>query len=191
MYRAIEGYEGLYAVDEKGNVWCHKKTIPVGKNGLVVERGGHVLRPMLNSKRTAHQRVILTKDGKRRQHQVHRLVAQAFIPNPDNLPFVNHKDCDPTNNHVSNLEWCTAKQNSIHAYQKGRWTPPNQAGSKNANSKLTEANVVQIRAMYTEVKNCSEIARRFKVNPKTINMIINGKRWNAATTLENEHGIIV
>ena len=188
MYRDIEGYEGLYAVDEKGNVWSYEKISPFGINGGVVKRGGYILKTS-RTKRTTHQRVTLIKSGKRKQHFVHRLVALAFIPNPDNLPFVNHKDCDPTNNHVSNLEWCTAKQNSIHAYQKGRWTPPNQAGGKNANSKLTEANVVEIRAMYTEVKNCSEIARRFKVNPKTINMIINGKRWNAATTLEQKHGI--
>lgn len=178
MYREIKGYEGLYAVSEQGNVWCHKKNVAVGKNGGVVERGGHVLKTMSNSKRTKHQRVILTKDGKRSQHQVHRLVAQAFIPNPQNLPLVNHKDCDPTHNHADNLEWCTAQQNSIHAYQNGRWTPPNQAGSKNSNSKLTENDVLQIKALFIEVKNCAEIARRFNVNPKTINQIVNGKRWS-------------
>lgn len=190
MYKDIEGYEGLYAVNKKGDVWSYEKILPIGVNGGVVKRGGSILKAN-RTKRTAHQKVWLYKDGKRTQHQVHRLVALAFIPNPDGLLFVNHKDCDPTNNHVENLEWCSAKQNSIHAYQNGRWTPPNQAGSKNANSKLVEADIVEIKVMYAEVKNCSEIARRFKVNPKTINMIINGKRWNAATTMENEHGIIV
>jgi len=190
MYKDIKEYEGLYAVDENGDIWSYEKTSPIGNKGAVVKRGGHLLKTN-RTKRTAHKRVLLTKNGKRKQHLVHRLVSQAFIPNPENLPFINHKDCDPTNNHVDNLEWCTAKQNSIHAYQNGRWTPPNQAGSKNANSKLTEADVVEIRAIYAEVKNCSEIARRFKVNPKTINMIINGKRWNAATNMEKRHGITI
>lgn len=190
MYRDIKGYEQLYAVDENGNVLCHKKIVPVGKNGGMTIRGGHILKTMLNSKKTQHQRVILTKNGKRKQHQVHRLVAIAFIPNPDKLPFVNHKDCNPTNNHASNLEWCTAKQNSKHAYEMGRWIPPNQTGEKNSNSKLTEADVLKIRVLYDEVKNCSEIARMFGVNPKTVNMIINGKRWNASKK-EKKHGISI
>ena len=178
MYRDIKNYENLYAVDENGNVWSYEKTIPVGKNGGVVKRGGHLLKPMPNNKRTKHLRVFLVKDGKRKQHQVHRLVALAFLPNPDNLPFINHKDCDPTNNHVSNLEWCTAKENSIHAYKKGRWAPPNQLGSANSNCKFIDSDIKKIREMYKIVGNCSAIARQYNVNPKTINQIINGKRWS-------------
>lgn len=189
MFKDIEGYEGLYAVDENGSVWSYEKECPIGIHGGIVKRGGHMIKPNC-TKRTSHQRVMLTKNGKRKQHFVHRLVALAFIPNPDNLPMINHKDCDPTNNHVNNLEWCTAKQNSIHAYQNGRWTPPNQSGENNSNSKLTEKDVAQIKSMFSEIKNCSEIARRFGVNPKTVNMIINGKRWNATNT-ENRYGITV
>lgn len=177
MYRDIKGYESLYSVDEKGNVWTHEKIVKVGNNGGLVKRGGHLLKPMPNNKRTPHLRVILTKDGKRKQHQVHRLVALAFIPNPDNLPFVNHKDCDPTNNHVSNLEWCSAKENSIHAYKQGRWTPPNQKGSANSNCVFVDDDIKRIRKLHQTIGNCAEIARQYKVNPKTINDIVHRKRW--------------
>lgn len=176
MFKDIEGYEGLYAVNENGNIWSYEKISPIGNKGGVINRGGFVLKTYC-TKRTAHQKVWLYKDGIRKQHQVHRLVAQAFIPNPENLPLINHKDCDPTNNNVSNLEWCTAKQNSIHAYQNGRWTPPNQLGSANSNSKFTDDDVQQIRKLHESIGSCAEIARQYKVNPKTINQIVNRKRW--------------
>lgn len=176
MFKDVAEYEGLYAVNEIGEVWSFAK-------------GGKLLKPMRVAKRTIHQRVMLYKNGNRKQHLIHRLVAKAFISNPDNLPFINHKDCNPQNNHVSNLEWCSAQQNSIHAYQNGRWTPPNQKGENNANSKLTEKDVIEIRKLYGEVKNCAEIARRFSVNPKTINMIVRGTRWQNAK--EHLHGIAI
>jgi len=189
VFKDVAGYEGLYAVNEMGEVWSYEKISPIGVHGGEVKRGGHLLKPMRANQRTTHQRVILTKEGKRKQYLVHRLVAQAFIPNPDKLPFINHKDCNPENNHASNLEWCSAKQNSIHAYQNGRWTPPNQQGAKNANSKLTEKDVIEIRKLHGEVKNCAEIARRFSVNPKTINMIVRGTRWQ--NIKEHQHGITI
>lgn len=176
MYKDIKGYEGLYAVDENGNVWSYEKTSPIGKNGGVVNRGGLILKPSQQG-RTKHQRVMLFKNGKRKSYLIHRLVAQAFIPNPENLPLINHKDCDPTNNHISNLEWCTAKQNSIHAYQNGRWIPPNQKGSANSNCIFTDDDIKQIRKLHESIGSCAEIARQYKVNPKTINQIVNRKRW--------------
>jgi hypothetical protein len=60
-----------------------------------------------------------TEDGKQRHLRVHRAVAEAFIPNPDSKPVVNHKDGNKKNNHVSNLEWVTFQENTIHAYEHG------------------------------------------------------------------------
>lgn len=62
---------------------------------------------------------MLSKDGKVKNESIHRLVAQAFIPNPDSKPQVNHIDCNTLNNNVSNLEWCTAKENTVHAWKNG------------------------------------------------------------------------
>lgn len=63
--------------------------------------------------------IYLFKNGKRYRKKIHRLVAEAFIPNPNNLPIINHIDGNKMNNIVSNLEWCTSKQNTIHAYKTG------------------------------------------------------------------------
>ncbi len=63
--------------------------------------------------------IYLFKNGKRYRKKIHRLVAEAFIPNPNNLPVINHIDGNKLNNIVSNLEWCTSKQNTIHAYKTG------------------------------------------------------------------------
>lgn len=91
----IQNYEGLYGITEDGKVWSYrsKKFLSPG-----TESGGYL-------------KVGLCKDGIRKQFKVHRLVAQAYIPNPDNLPQVNHLDEVKTNNCVSNLSWSTASDN--------------------------------------------------------------------------------
>ena len=93
--RDIVGYEGEYAITRDGKVWSHKRKKFL-KPGSV--RGYH--------------RVNLGKDGKRKCYYIHRLVAEAFIPNPNNLSQVNHKDEDKSNNCVDNLEWCDATYNN-------------------------------------------------------------------------------
>lgn len=94
-WRAVPGYEGLYEVSNMGNVRN------VRRNTLL----------RLSKTNYGYIRVGLCKNGISTGFQVHRLVAQAFIPNPDNLPQINHLDEDKTNNNVDNLEWCTAKYN--------------------------------------------------------------------------------
>lgn len=93
----IEGYEGMYQVSNQGRV----KSLKFGKEKIL--KSGNNGRGYLQ--------VNLSKDGKQAHKQIHRLVAQAFIPNPNNLQEVNHKDEDKTNNHVENLEWCDRKYN--------------------------------------------------------------------------------
>ena len=99
-WKAIVGYEGIYEVSDTGLVrslnWERTKQVRVLRPGKL-ERG--------------YLFVPLSKDGHVKNFLVHRLVAQAFIPNPQCLPQVNHKDEDKENNSVSNLEWCTARYN--------------------------------------------------------------------------------
>ena len=95
-WRAVPGYEGLYEVSNMGNV----------RN---VRRNKLLRLPKTND---GYIRVSLYKNGIKTCFQVHRLVAQAFIENPDNLPMINHKDEDKTNNNVTNLEWCDVKYNN-------------------------------------------------------------------------------
>ncbi len=96
VWKDIKGFEGLYQVSTQGQVKSR--------------RG--ILKPYINHK--GYLKVCLSKDGVKYKKRVNRLVAEAFIENPLNLPQVNHKDRNKNNNAVSNLEWCTAKENRDH-----------------------------------------------------------------------------
>lgn len=73
--------------------------------------------------------------GMRKQHKVHQLVAKFFIPNPNNLPIINHKDGNKSNNHIDNLEWCTYSENNLHAFQVLKRKPVKNFNEKNGYSK--------------------------------------------------------
>ena len=108
--KEIEGYDGLYQIDETGNVFSLIQTNSRRK-GLI--------KPDCNS--AGYLRVNLyDKFGKTKKHFVHRLVAETFIPNPNYFGVVNHKDCNKQNNNVNNLEWCTQKQNIQHSRNAGK-----------------------------------------------------------------------
>ena len=92
----IENFEGLYAVTSCGKVWSYKSK--------------KFLKPGNNHK--GYLQVGLSKNGERKWYLIHRLVAEAYLPNPENLPQVNHKDENKTNNCLQNLEWCDQKYNN-------------------------------------------------------------------------------
>lgn len=101
-WRDIVGYEGLYQISNHGRV----KSL-----GHDIWHPGRILKPQLDGKGNYFQ-IVLHRNKDTKHFSVHRLVAEVFIPNPDNLPQVNHKDECKTNNHVENLEWCTIQYNS-------------------------------------------------------------------------------
>ncbi len=109
IWKDIEGYEGYYQISNLGRVKSLKRVIlkSDGKTKTIPERIRATHKDHLG-----YERLCLQKDGKQELKKIHRLVAIAFIPNPDNLPVVNHKDENPSNNKVDNLEWCTQKYNS-------------------------------------------------------------------------------
>ena len=109
IWKDIEGYEGLYQVSNKGRVKSLKRKICSNSNHKYNTLSEKLLKLSGGGK---YIQVILCKDGKTSAKLVHRLVAQAFIPNPNNLPCVNHKDENKKNNDVRNLEWCTYKYNN-------------------------------------------------------------------------------
>ena len=108
IWRDIKGYEGLYQVSNLGRVKSLERYVK-GKDGLRLVK--EIIMSISVCRTNGYFKVILHKDGKQKRYQVHRLVAEAFIPNPDNLPIVNHKDENKINNCVWNLEWCTYSYN--------------------------------------------------------------------------------
>lgn len=118
-------------------------------------------------------------DPSKKQHTltVHRLVAEAFIPNPNNLPEVNHKHGNKNDNRVSELEWTTQPDNIQHALDTGL---NNSKGENNPSAKLTWEQVREIRAIHIhkdpDFGNVA-IAKRFDIDPSTVSDIIRGKTW--------------
>ena len=108
IWRPIEGYEGYYEVSSFGRVRSLDMYVKIGYGNYRLHKGKVI---SLLKKGDGYIQVNLCYNGKLYKKYVHRLVAEAFIPNPDNLPEVNHLDEDKTNNSVDNLEWCDRSYN--------------------------------------------------------------------------------
>ena len=109
IWKPVIGYEGLYEVSNLGRVRSIDRLVKYS-NGQIHLHKGRMLSPGLVHK-LGYLQVALCNNGKIKHKMVYRLVAEAFLPNPDNLPQVNHKDENPFNNCVENLEWCTIEYN--------------------------------------------------------------------------------
>lgn len=108
-WKSIPGYEGLYEISSYGRVKSLDRYVKVKSKSYRLQKG-KMLSPIKN--KYGYLQVFLCCNGKYKIISVHRLVAEAFIPNPDNLPIINHKDEDKSNNCVENLEWCSHRYNS-------------------------------------------------------------------------------
>lgn len=113
-------------------------------------------------------------DNVSKHYMVHRLVAEAFIDNPNKFPCVNHKDGNKHNNNVSNLEWCTHRQNTQHAYDTGL---VNRNGEQNGRAKLTKEDVKDIRMFARAGIKAKDIVKVYPVSVSTLNNIVNLRLW--------------
>ena len=135
IWKDISGYEGLYQVSNKGRIYSLGRRI-IMKNGRSREIKSRVLKHSLDSK--GYPFIVLYDfDSNRKQGRIHRLVAEAFIPNPNNKPTVNHKNSIRHDNNIENLEWATHSENTIHGYKYGNMKPNGLGnfGRKNIKSK--------------------------------------------------------
>ncbi len=167
VFAFVKGYEDIFMVSNKGQIFSKRtnKILKQHKN----KKGYMMLASRLNGRK-----------GKAICLRIHRLVAEAFILNPDNKPFVNHKDGKKDNNYWDNLEWCTSKENIAHAVRTGLMEF--ERGEQHRFAKLTEENVLWIREhyiCYDKEFGGAALGKRFGVAKGTILNIVLRKKWKS------------
>lgn len=132
IWKSVVGYENLYEVSNFGNVRSVERYVKYTKwkkENQFQLRKQKLLKQV--KMRNGYMRVEMSDNGKHKLNLVHRLVAQAFIPNPNNCSQINHKDGNKENNFVDNLEWCSCKENMKHAWRNGLYSGKRIAQYKN------------------------------------------------------------
>lgn len=163
---------GYLKVDRDGAIYRRRFCSADGKR-MSAEMS--VVKPQIH-KKSGRVYFNMTFLGITKSVLVNRVVAWAFLPNPENLPQVNHKDGDKENNALSNLEWSSGADNEKHAHRTGLKTG---RGSQNANAKLTAQQVIEIRQQHAkDQQSIGEIMKRYGIARSTVTNIINRKTWS-------------
>lgn len=181
VWKDVVGYEGLYMVSNLSRVKKVKRfsnVTRVNKDGRVISFNipikEAILKQNINCK--GYYTLQLTKNSFPKTVTTHRLVAKAFLPNPENKPAVNHIDGVKTNNNVENLEWVTLSENVRHAHANNLACV--RVGSDNSFAKLSEEDIINIRKTYKEGgfthKSLGEI---YNTHSSNIGLIVNHKAW--------------
>lgn len=167
IWKQIQGFEGLYEVSSYGRIRTLRSSPKLKVN--------HCLTPAECAVRNGkgYKTVTLYRDKRGKQLMVHRLVAEAFIPNPENKPQVNHKDTDKHNNIKDNLEWCTNAENKEHAIMNGL----SGKGDMNSMSKLTRFDVNAIRELYSSGVKPSFLSEKYGICKQHVHAIVTRKAW--------------
>jgi predicted XRE-type DNA-binding protein len=126
--------------------------------------------------KNGYLRVQLIQDKTRKKFSIHKLVALLFLKNSNNFPVINHKDGNKTNNHYSNLEWCTWRHNNKHAYDVGLKCAK---GENNGRAKLSKKEVKAIKTLYKKEKLPQwKIGQLFGISQQHVSAIVNNKYWS-------------
>jgi hypothetical protein len=174
IWKPVVGYEGHYEVSNLGRVRSVKpritQMIPC-RIKRIKNWGPRVFKPQ--KLHEEYLQVCLSKNNIRKSKAIYKLVAMAFIPNPEKKPCVNHINGIKSDNRVENLEWVTYQENSDHAVRTGLL---DTRGEKNKNSKLTADDVRRIREMYGAYTG-KQLAELFHVHYSNIGYILNRITW--------------
>lgn len=176
-WKDIVGYEGYYQVSSDGNVRSLNRTVHHSKNSGTRILFGRMIKNHKNTK--GYISVALSKNGVVAMYRVHRLVAKMFVPNPNNLPEINHIDENKSNNASSNLEWVSHLNNIRHGtgIRRGadkRFGSVHHYGESHAYAKLTNHDVVTI---YKSSLLGRELSKIYNVSESCISEIKNKKSW--------------
>lgn len=162
IWRPVSEFEGQYMVNQNGDIYSAKKKI--------------IRKPVLGNNGYYH--VMLKSNGIRKSFMVHRIVAMAFIANPDNKKTVNHKDGNKLNNNVSNLEWCSLQDNIAHGFANGLLMPPKvKHGSEHRAAIFNDVEIEKIRALRGQGLKLREIAAIYNCHLSTIHCITKNKHY--------------
>jgi len=191
IWKDIKEYEGLYQVSSLGKI----RRIRFINN--IVNKPQVRILSTRKIDNLGYPTVCLCKNNHTKYKRVHRIVAETFILNPLNLPCVNHKDGNKTNNNVDNLEWCTHSYNTKHALKNGLINAEKRhkasqknikkaqkksrvlnIGETNPSAVLKENDILEIRNIYSNKKMSSkQLAKKYNVHITTIQRIISKKTW--------------
>lgn len=175
VWKDIKGYEGHYQVSDFGRVKSLARVVEIRK-GILGNKKESFLKPTKNKKGYLNIKLCKKSDGIciEKSVVIHRLVANEFLENSLNKPQVNHKNGIKDDNSVDNLEWVTGSENVIHALANN--LKISQKGSEHGMSKLTEKEVLEIRAI-GRTKTLKEVGKMYNVDMSLISLILCRKAW--------------
>lgn len=172
IWKDIQGFEGHYQVSNLGKVKSLSRVI-IRSNGKKHSVKEKILSVRPCSK--GYSRVVLNNEKTKVDSKVHRLVAIAFLANPNKRSEINHKNGIKSDNSVSNLEWSTRSENVKHAFDNKLKKP--QSGILNGQAKLTENEVLSIRSESNKL-NQYQLAKKYNVSRSCIASILSGRTWS-------------
>lgn len=157
-FKPVKGYAGIYEISNLGRVKSISRIIE-RKDGNTRVTEDRIILPFLT--KCGYHQIVLCKDGVRKKHYIHRLVANAFLPNLNNLPIINHKDENKLNNRVDNLEWCSAYYNTRYGKLQKR---------------LVKINIIDSKGDIVEVvEGIRECERKYSISKYLIKQSSDGK----------------
>lgn len=169
-WRDVVGYEGYYQVSNFARIkrLFNQFNVIRGESVVRMSNPEYILNGNIN--KWGYHKVILRKEGKGKPYLVHRLVAQSFIPNPNNYETINHIDCNKLNNSIDNLEWCSRNRNTKHAWENGLY------------SNFTYKNVICTETN-KEWQSVKAAATELGIRPQALARMLRGDRRNNTTLI--------